>query len=196
MTECVVAIDIGEKAVKLKKEYSFAGFDFPKWEWNLYRGPWRERLKRRKSSWTGWGYSGSPKPNSNGTSFYLNDHGMPNLRWKWCDEIVGRINHKGWYSDDYQEGTIRGIVMRLPNNRGFIAGWSYGEGMFSSVDYDVFLDESDAAYCADSMAENAAEREREYHAREEEKEREEEAEREAENERIYRRFQDAMANAL
>jgi len=114
---------------------------------------------------------------------------MPDLRWKWCDEIVDRINHKGWYSDDYQEGTIRGIVMRLPNNRGFIAGWSYGEGMFSSVDYDVFLDESDAAYCADSMAENAAEREREY----QEKWQFEQA---AEDERIENRFQDAMANVL
>ena len=180
---------------KLEKEFSFAGFDFPKYLWTLPKGPWRKRLERMRKPVTG-GYYGSPRINDSGTIFYLESDFMPRLRWKWCDEIVGRINHKGWYSDEYREGTIRGLVMRLPNNRGFIAGWSYGEGMFSSVDYDVFLDESDAAYCADSMAENAAEREREYHAREEEKEREEEAEREAENERIYRRFQDAMANAL
>ena len=179
--------------MKLEKEYSFAGFDFPKWEWNLHRGPWRERLKRRKSSWTGWGYFGSPETNPKGSSFYLNDHGMPDLRWKWCDEIVSRINHKGWYSDEWQQDTIRGLVMRLPNNRGFIAGWSYGEGMFSSVNYDVFLDESDAAYCADSMAENAAEREREYQA---EQEALREVEEEVEQERSENRFQDAMANAL
>jgi hypothetical protein len=174
---------------KLEKEFSFAGFDFPKYLWTLPKGPWRKRLERMRKPVTG-GYYGSPPINGrSGTTFYLESDFMPDLRWKWCDEIVDRINHKGWYSDDYQEGTIRGIVMRLPNNRGFIAGWSYGEGMFSSVDYDVFLDESDAAYCADSMAENAAEREREY----QEKWQFEQA---AEDERIENRFQDAMANVL
>jgi len=176
---------------KLEKEFSFAGFDFPKYLWTLPKGPWRKRLEHMRRPVTG-GYYGSPSINGSGTTFYLEADFMPDLRWKWCDEIVSRINHKGWYSDEWQQDTIRGLVMRLPNNRGFLAGWSMGEGMSSFVGYDVFLDEVDAAQCADSMAENAAEREREYQA---EQEALREAE-EAEQERIENRFQDAMANAL
>lgn len=180
---------------KLEKEFSFAGFDFPKYLWTLPKGPWRKRLEHMRRPVTG-GYYRSPPINGSGTTFYLESDFMPDLRWKWCDEIVSRINHKGWYSDEWQEYTIRGLVMRLPNNRGFLAGWSMGKSMRSFVDYDVFLDESDAAYCADSMAENAAELEREYQAEQEAlREAEEEAE-EAKQERIENRFQDAMANAL
>jgi len=174
---------------KLEKEFSFAGFDFPKYLWTLPKGPWRKRLERMRKPVTG-GYYGSPPINGrSGTTFYLESDFMPDLRWKWCDEAYSRIRHKGWFCDNYQEETIRGLVMRLPNNRGFLAGWSMGKGMSSYVDYDVFLDEVDAAQCADSMAENAAEREREYQAKWE-------AEQVLEDERIENRFRDAMANAL
>lgn len=158
---------------KLEKEFSFAGFDFPKYVWTLPKGPWRKRLEHMRRPVTG-GYYCAPTPNRSGTSFYLESDFMPDLRWKWADEACSRIRHKGWYSNEYQDETIRGIVMRLPNNRGFLAGWSMGKGMSSFVDYDVFLDEVDAAQCADSMAENAAERQREF-------ERELEAEEEAED---------------
>lgn len=98
-------------------------------------------------------------------SFYLDDYGMPGLRWTWCDEVSSAgIKHTGWYCDDYYDEKIRGIVLRLPRSRGFLAGWSMGECMASNVDYYVFESEHDAAQCADSMAENAAEREREYQA--------------------------------
>ena len=173
---------------KLEKEFSFAGFDFPKYVWTLPKGPWRKRLEHMRNPVTG-GYYGSPPVKASGTSFYLESDFMPDLRWKWCDEAYSRIRHKGWFCDNYQEETIRGLVMRLPNNRGFIAGWSMGKGMSSYVDYDVFLDEVDAAQCADSMAENAAEREREYQAKWE-------VEQALEDERaldqIENRFRDAM----
>ena len=174
---------------KLEKEFSFAGFDFPKYLWTLPKGPWRKRLERMRKPVTG-GYYGSPPINGrSGTTFYLESDFMPDLRWKWCDEACTRIRHKGWFCDNYQEETIRGLVMRLPNNRGFLAGWSMGKGMSSYVDYDVFLDEVDAAQCADSMAENAAEREREYQAKWE-------VEQALEDERaldqIENRFRDAM----
>ena len=180
---------------KLEKEFSFAGFNFPKYLWTLPKGPWHKRLEHMRKPVTG-GYYGSPKPKATGHMFYLESDFMPGLRWKWADEIYSRgslkwwknpylIPHKGWFCDEYQEETIRGLVMRLPNNRGFLAGWSMGKGMSSHVDYDVFLDEVDAAQCADSMAENEAKREREYQA-------EMEAERDAEDERIENRFRDAM----
>lgn len=151
---------------KLDPEFQFAGFTFPKWEWNLHRGPWRKRLERRRSSCTGWGNYTATRPLEGrdlSRFFYLDSDGMPNLRWKWCDEVKGAWKpHTGWYCDDYQNQTIRGLVMRLANKRGFLAGWSMGESMASAVDYYVFDTEVDAAQCADSMAENAAKREREY----------------------------------
>ena len=152
----------------LKPEFQFAGINFPKWVWNLHRGPWKKRLERRRNSCTGWGYYHAPRPlesGDNSRSFYLNDHGMPGLRWIWCDEVASAgIKHTGWYCDDYYDEKIHGIVFRLPRSRGFLAGWSMGVGMISNVDYYVFESEQDAAHCADSMAENAAEREREYQA--------------------------------
>ncbi len=152
----------------LKPEFQFAGINFPKWVWNLHRGPWKKRLERRRNSCTGWGYYHAPRPlesGDNSMSFYLNDHGMPSLRWTWCDKVPGvGIKHTGWCCDVDNYLTIRGIVLRLPKSRGFLAGWSMGESLISNVDYYVFESERDAAHCADSMAENAAEREKEYQA--------------------------------
>ena len=162
----------------LKPEFQFASFNFPKWVWNLHRGHWKKRLERRRNSCTGWGYSHAPRPlesGDNGMSFYLDDYGMPGLRWTWCDEVSSAgIKHTGWYCDDYYDEKIRGIVLRLPRSRGFLAGWSMGECMASNVDYYVFESEHDAAQCADSMAENAADLEKEYQAEQLEEEQEEE----------------------
>jgi hypothetical protein len=47
---------------KLEKEFSFAGFDFPKYLWTLPKGPWRKRLERMRKPVTG-GYYGSPPIN-------------------------------------------------------------------------------------------------------------------------------------
>lgn len=174
---------------KLETEFQFASINFPKWVWNLHKGPWKKRLERRSTSCTGWGYFHAPKPLQRGDNsifFYLDSDGMPDLRWMWADEVSGvRISHKGWYCDDCCDEKTRGIVMRLPNKRGFIAGWSMGEGMASSVDYYVFDNERDAAFGADSMAENVADREREYQAKWR-------AEQDEEQERIDNRFKDAM----
>ena len=108
---------------------------------------------------------------SEGFSYYLGSDFEPDLRWQWCDEIISSIRHTGWFIDDYQGETLRGIVLRLPGGRGFLAGWSMGEGMIAEISRDIISDETDAAYQADSMAENAAEREREYQA-EQDRERE------------------------
>jgi len=76
-----------------------------------------------------------------------------------------RIDHTGWFCDEYGDGgKIRGIVVALPHGR-FLAGWSMGEGMSSTVDASpIFSSAIDAAHAADSMAERAAEDEREYQA--------------------------------
>ena len=94
--------------------------------------------------------------------FYLDSDFCPDLRWQWCDEIASSIRHTGWYTDKHGDGdTVRGVVFRLPKNRGFLAGWSMGENMCGAVERFVYTDETDAAHAADSMAESIAENERE-----------------------------------
>ncbi len=112
-----------------------------------------------------------PATNPKGMFFYLDSDFMPGLRWEWCDEVSGsHIRHTGWFSDDFQDQTIRGIVMRLPHGRGFLAGWSMGKGMASNLEYYVWDDAVDCARAADQMADRAAEDQREHEAREREEE--------------------------
>lgn len=149
--------------------FSFAGFTFPKWIFTLPRGSKAQRLERMRRPFCG-PYYHAPEPRKGtdgGVGFYLDSDGMPGLRWKWADEVV-RLKHAGWFADEFGDQTIRGLVMRLPHGRGFLAGWSMGAGMASAVDCYVYPDEESAAWAADSIAENVAEDERDYRAEQEE----------------------------
>jgi hypothetical protein len=88
-----------------------------------------------------------------------------------------RIRHTGWFTDDYRDEKIRGLVFTLPKGRGFLAGWTMGEGMASFVECDIYETADEAAHAADSLAEDAADDEREAR---EAREKEEQAQREAE----------------
>lgn len=149
--------------------FKFAGLQFPKHVYTLPHGAFKARIERMRRPVCG-DYYHAPRPLLNspnpGTSFYLGSDFMPALRWQWCDEIKGaHIRHTGWYADEFGDGDkIRGIVMRLPHGRGFLAGWSMGESMASAIDGDIYPDEISAACAADSIAEHVAEREREYQA--------------------------------
>lgn len=165
----------------LEKQFEFAGFSFPKYVWTLppiilvLRDNAKLRLEHYREKNLNWRnpvfgpYYHAPRPEDagKGQGFYLESDGMPGLRWRWCDEIVS-VEHTGWFCDEYQDSKIRGLVMRLPKNRGFLAGWSMGEGMASEVYGRIYETEEDAAYAADSMAENVAEKEREYRSENEE----------------------------
>lgn len=147
-------------------EFTFAGFTWPRYVATLPRGNMRKRATARKSRCCG-PYYHSPEPlnrgQDNGRGFYLESHGMPGLRWEWCDEVRdARIRHTGWFADEYQDTKVRGLIMRLPHGRGFLAGYSMGENMSSAVDLDIYETETEAARAADSLAESVAEREREY----------------------------------
>lgn len=145
----------------LEPQFNFAGFSWPRYVASMATLQ-TLRKKKEQRKYTG-GYYHAPTPNDNGRGFYLGDVGQPFTRWKWCDEIAQHINHTGWFCDGYGDGSkIRGLVVYLPHGR-FMAGWSMGEGMASSVDADLYDDETSAAHAADSMAENAAEKEREFH---------------------------------
>lgn len=148
--------------------FTFAGFQFPR------KIP---RLLRRAYLNSGVGaigckqykldtaYSAAPKPGSKGITFYLGSDFCPTLRWDWCDNLAASIRHTGWWTDDDGiNDKIRGVVFRLPRSRGFLAGWSMGQGMICCVDYDIIDDAVEAAHRADDMARYAAECEREYQA--------------------------------
>jgi hypothetical protein len=153
---------------------TFAGFAYPFTFALLPRAPLAKRLAEFKQTHgkraCGPYYRTEPSPNPRGAFFYLDSDFMPGLRWEWCDEVEGmRIDHTGWFTDEYGDGKIRGLVMRLPRGRGFLAGWSMGEGMASNVDYDIWESAVDAAREADRMAERAAEDQRDYEERENER---------------------------
>lgn len=102
---------------------------------------------------------------SNLVQFYLGDSAtMPFTRWQWCDDVSKRIDHMGWFCDEFQDNKMRGIVVRLANGT-FVAGYSMGDHMTSTVDTGtVYTNDCECARAADSMAENAADTEREYQA--------------------------------
>jgi len=146
--------------------FVFAGFTFPRFAAVLPKGSLSKRLEKAKAPSFCGPYYSAPKPagRGHGISFYLDSDFAPGLRWEWCDQVEGvRIRHTGWFTDEHGDtDTIRGLVMRLPKGRGFLAGWSMGSGMASAVDCEIYADASDAAYAADCLAERAAERERDY----------------------------------
>lgn len=74
----------------------------------------------------------------------------------FADECNSSIQHKGWFSDNIQNGTIRGLVVALPHGR-FLAGYFHddtGERVYFADIYDC---ERAAAYAADGHAESVAE---------------------------------------
>lgn len=152
------------------QQFTFASFRFPKPLWAMPCDSLRKRLAdSRKPKFTG-GYYSAPTPITGGPhqgqGFYLDDAGQPFTRWQWCDTVDGsHIEHTGWFCDEFQNQTIRGLIALLPHGR-YLAGWSMGEGMASDVEGEPFTDRIEAARRADRMAEIAAEHEREYQAQE------------------------------
>lgn len=151
----------------LIQRFNFAGFTWPRYVATLT--PLSSLRKKREMRKVCGGYYHAPTPNANnGRGFYLDDAGQPFTRWQWADDVEGaHISHSGWFTDDYGDSEkIRGIVILLPHGR-YMAGWSMGEGMASTIEPDVYDDIVDAARVADSIAENAADHEREYQAQQE-----------------------------
>lgn len=130
----------------------------------IYLHDWRAPLRRRLESrrYVGpYQYTVPALGPSAGRGYYASDDSGASetrdsmFRLRAC-EPPRRFDH-GWYCDDLQHDSIRPVVLRLPHGRGFLAGWTMGEGMASSVDFDIYTDEADAWRAADSMAERAAE---------------------------------------
>lgn len=65
----------------------------------------------------------------------------------------------GTFNVDGQEFVA--IIARLPHGRGYLAGFTMGEGMAASLDGHIWTDIEDAARAAYDEAESAADREAE-----------------------------------
>ena len=102
------------------------------------------------------------KRNAKGEGWLTNARGI--LRMTWCDEAEDtHINHKGWFTDPYQDGKMRGIVVQLSHDRYFPGYESDNDGTGMLIDWSDCRDNMrDAAYAADSFAKSHAEEEREY----------------------------------
>lgn len=137
----------------------FAGFTYPR---KIARWTGKPRADRKRR-WCFAYRQDRPPMAGRGLAGYLGDSGWPHMRTAWCDEVDGvRIDHTGWFTDDQQDQSMRGIVLRLPHGRGFLAGASMGEGMSTWIEPTVYGQECDAARAADRIAELAAEKKREY----------------------------------
>lgn len=145
--------------------FNFAGFQWPRYVAVLPQGSKAKRLARYASACGPYYHAPKPvlSPDNQGKGFYLGSDGMPSLRWDWCDDVVSSIGHTGWFADSHGDGDkIRGIVFTLPKGRGFLAGYSMGEGMASGLECEIYADKEGAAHSADGIAERLAERSCEY----------------------------------
>lgn len=90
-----------------------------------------------------------------------------------ADDLV-RLNHTGWYTDNWQDETVKGEVYQMPARDGkpvYIPAVNDPcNDDCACLDFTSTTDDKeDAARWADSMAESWAEREREYRAEEDRK---------------------------
>lgn len=93
------------------------------------------------------------------------------LRFVGTAHTLVRLNHKGWYIDNFQDQTVHGEVYQLPARNGeplyMPAVNDPNNDNCACIDFrSITSDKEDAARWADSMAEQWAEREREYQAKE------------------------------
>lgn len=147
--------------------FQWAGFTFPRRIVGLPRGSKADRMQAARAGNACGPYYTSPKPITGGAhpgrGGYHSRAGIDGLRRvEYADDISGAgIRHRGWFCDEDQDQTIRGIVVRLTHGR-MLVGWSMGEGMYASIECDeIFTDEIEAAQRADELAES----EREYQTR-------------------------------
>lgn len=94
-------------------------------------------------------------------SFECDDYGAGfRLRSVACREFMtsyqrSRITES--YSVGDMDDSVTPFVMRLPRNRGFLAGWTLGHGMYATVSREIYRKGEDAAYYAHQLAECQAE---------------------------------------
>lgn len=129
--------------------------------------PMRERLKSREHCGP---YYYQPTAPGGGRSFYQSSKRLAcgdstfDMRLELAnDHLDGwQTRTTAYWCDSDGFSALTPIVARLPHGRGFLAGWTMGEGMCGAIDLDIYGEIGDAARAAHSMAENDAEKERDY----------------------------------
>lgn len=127
---------------------------------------------KAKPATAGWTKFYSPRSNVTRQSdrpqyAFIENTDSAGLRFvNFADKIRTSINHTGWYADSSEGDSgynYRGAVWRLPHSRGFIAGYvdPYNDGA-AFVELVICANENEAAYSADTIAENKAEKSRDY----------------------------------
>jgi hypothetical protein len=150
--------------MKHQTEFEFAGFTWPRDVADLTIGKAALARKFSPTRCTG-NYYHAPRPNSrDGVGFYLDSVGQPHPRYV--------LTEASYYAEDAE---FQGIVFRLSHGR-YLAGWTMGVNMASSVDRDVYTDENEATLAAKFAAQQAADDEAEYQQAERERMAHEEAE--------------------
>lgn len=170
------------KLPPLTPEFSFAGFRFPRYivdlpenyvRWDLQSSYLPEmfalhvenvkNILRKRLSHTPCGpYYHAPIPNRPsrmGIGFYMASSSVAVGAYTMGDGCIDlRIEEAGGgYSHNDGHTSFSGIVARLPKGRGFLAGWTMGEGMLSCLDGTIYADEYDARCAAKNEAEHACE---------------------------------------
>jgi hypothetical protein len=147
----------------------------------------RSLKERREARKTCGPYRWTPTEPGKGRSFYqasksltCDPHGSSfDLRLELAndhlkDSRLSRLN--GYYTDQFYDTTLTPIIARLPHSRGFLAGWTMGNGMCAALATEVFATAEEAAHAAHGEAECEAEREFERQEDEDEDEEEDEDE--------------------
>ena len=137
-----------------------------------YLRPLRDRLASRKNCGP---YLWTPAEPGAGRGFYsassnpliMDRAGSSiNLRLEWASDHYSPRNYngRGYSCDTYSPGTdaMHPVIARLPHGRGYLAGWTMGEGMCGTLDSYRYEEAEDAARAAHDMASRAAEAEFEY----------------------------------
>lgn len=130
-----------------------------------YNRPMKERIESRKHVGP---YLWKPSTPGKGRGFYCASTGLAcdsngstfNLRLEYAnDHLNGRLSDiTGYYCDEDGDGdTLQPIIARLPHGRGYLAGWTMGQGMCASIDCDIWETIEDCAREAHRMAEYDAE---------------------------------------
>ena len=127
-------------------------------------------------------YTWQPAKPNTGRGFYQSADGLA------CDERGATFRLRLEYAGTHCAGFPRSfagdsagcwdytpIIARLPHGRGFLAGWTLGEGMAASLDSYIYEDAEEASRAARNEAEHVAESEREYEAEQNERARMEDA---------------------
>lgn len=142
-----------------------------------YTRPLAERAKARKSvgPYT-WTPTQRGKPNGRnepfaGRGFYQSSKGLSvdargstfDLRLDYARNHLGyQRRGTGPFSHEMISGEYDGIVARLPHGRGFLAGYTLGNGMCASLDGHIWDAIEDAARYAIDMAREACDADIEY----------------------------------